>query len=109
MKHQDHRRFGQGRDKPYAPPPLQSALRLAEALAARAEWRQELKSRGEAANGAAAPPVKPWRTKDDTARRAQFAEQVARAEFGRFYWSEKRQPGRPGKKKADKPQNAKSR
>ena len=105
MKHQDHRRFGQGRDKldPIWDP------RAAEALAARAEWRQELKSRGEAANGAAAPPVKPWRTKDDTARRAQFAEQVARAEFGRFYWSEKRQPGRPGKKKADKAENAKSR
>jgi hypothetical protein len=40
-----------------------------------------------AQEGAPQPPRR--RSMSDEARRAQYAAQVARAEFGRFYWSDR--------------------
>jgi hypothetical protein len=88
------RRFGQDGDDP-------DRIRRAydQALVWRDEWRAEITA------GKVQPTKKPspQRTDGDTMRRqAGFAQAVARAEFGRFYWDKRLQPGPERKKKTVK-------
>jgi hypothetical protein len=68
--------------------PEQRAAADAEALYALALWRAECAGRAEVSE----PQLLTWITRrppaDDATRRAQYATQVARAEFGRFYWQD---------------------
>ena len=71
--------------------PQEAEARFHRALVWREAWRAE-KAR------AAGEPVrrevaKAAREPDDKARRARFAEGVARAEFGRAYWDERKARG----------------
>jgi len=67
--------------------PVQRAAIFDEALRWRQEWRDEMGVR-DAANG----PAEPQRIKQQTngLDRARFAAGIARAEFGRFYWDERK-------------------
>ncbi len=85
MEFHEHR--GPGRKKkPLRLTPGQLALAHAEAL----KWRERLRSEKVAPtpglNGQIPQRLKGPR--DEAKERAQFAANVARAEFGRFYWSE---------------------
>jgi len=85
LKFHEHR--GNGRKKrPLRLTPEQLALAHAEAL----KWRERLRAEKTAPvpgpNGQIRP--RPQRPRDEAKEQAQFAANVARAEFGRFYWSE---------------------
>jgi hypothetical protein len=81
--------------------PLDKPLDLACALF----WREQ---RRKAVAKQAPPPAKAAQTRaevngHDRARRAKFAENIARAEFGRAYWDERRQRGVDAHKRTEKP------
>ena len=73
----------------------------------REDWRAEKASRTETANGAPAAASKGGQRESKAAGGGSFAEGIARAEFGRFYWNAKlagelatagrRRPDRNGK------------
>ena len=71
--------------------PEEAEAQFHRALIWREAWRAE-KARAAAPmvrGGVAEPAVRP----DDQARRARFAESVARAAFGRAYWDERKERG----------------
>jgi hypothetical protein len=90
------------------PTPAQLAAAHAEALKCR-EWvRSEKTTAANAPNGQS--PLRPKRPRDEAKERAQFAANIARAEFGRFYWDEerakeagKKKPPRSYRRRNDKP------
>ena len=68
----------------------------------RAQWRADMAAQRDTAS----PPAPPRNVSADEAkRRDRFAEGIARAEFGRFYWDDKRAAGKP---KAHRTPNGKS-
>jgi hypothetical protein len=76
--------------------PDQLAAAHKEALKCR-EWvRAEKRATTNAPNGRIAP--RSIRSRHEAKERAQFAANIARAEFGRFYWEQERAKG-AGKKK----------
>jgi hypothetical protein len=82
-EHRGPRRFGAIR-KPSVEE-LAAERRLG--LALREEWRAEKADQTETVIGSAAGASKPARRAGKSARAASFAEGIARAEFGRFYWN----------------------
>jgi hypothetical protein len=68
--------------------PEQRATADAEALYALALWRAECAGRAEVKERQLLTRITRRPPADEAARRAQYAMQVARAEFGRFYWQD---------------------
>jgi hypothetical protein len=81
--------------------PLDKPLDLACALFWREQRRKAVAIKAPAAEKEA--PRRPQANGDDRARRARFAENIARAEFGRAYWDERRQRGVDTTKRPEKP------
>jgi hypothetical protein len=83
----------------------QAATAHADALYAQALWRAECAAHEEASEPQAVSPGTRRPRADTATRRAQFAMQVARAEFGRFYWQDPpaggKKPARPAKRPAN--------
>ena len=71
----------------------QLAAAKVEAFACREEWRAELAARAAAANDAhdqaSSRVIAPDPQKSARDASGRFAAALARAEFGRFYWSDK--------------------
>jgi hypothetical protein len=84
VKPHDHRRGRDPIDALSGRTPEEIAAAHERALAWRAGWRNELAGNGKQATPQAAPRP----PEDDARRRARYASQVARAELGRFYWSD---------------------
>ena len=105
MQSHEHRRppRRQGPAEPLSPE--QSAERHQRALLWREAWRAEVAARVNGVNGHAAPPPAP-RPKPAAKSSARFASEIARAEFGRFYWKgappAALKPAKKADKKADK-------
>jgi hypothetical protein len=84
------------------PTPEQAAAAYAEAFKSRAQWRAECAAGIKVSEPQQVPArITPRPPADEATRRAQYAAQVARAEFGRFYWQDplagkKKPPKRPG-------------
>ena len=81
------------------PTPEQAAAAYAEALKARAQWRAECAAGIKVSEPQQVPARITRRPPaDEATRRAQYAAQAARAEFGRFYWqgplAEKKKPAK---------------
>jgi hypothetical protein len=77
---------------------LDPSVAFERALADREAWRAE-----KAARDGPRPEEPPGRRvdqegKEESRRRADFAEALARSVFGRFYWKERPQTGRRPKK-----------
>lgn len=90
------------------PTPEQFAAAHEEALKCRAWLRSEKKTATSGPNGQTPPP--PRRPRNEAKERAQFAANIARAEFGRFYWDEertkeagKKKPPRAFRRRNDRP------
>jgi hypothetical protein len=84
VKPHDHRGWRGPIDALSGRTPEEIAAAHQRALAWRAGWRNELAGKGKQA----APRAAPRPPAEDTKRRARYASQVARAELGRFYWSD---------------------
>jgi hypothetical protein len=69
--------------------PEQRAAVIEQALIWRQRWRDEMGAR-KTANGAAKPQKIKQPQQTNGPDRAKFAAGVARAEFGRFYWDERK-------------------
>ena len=93
MKSADHTRPCRRRARSDERTPLQIAWARADALLWRAVVRAEVAAEakmGETYKAAASKPEPSPKPANPTAEeRALFAAAIARAEFGRFYWSEK--------------------
>jgi hypothetical protein len=97
----DHRPARRRQSPAFAPTPEQRAAAHADALYALAVWRAECAARAEASEPQVLTRLTRRPPADGATRRAQFATQAARAEFGRFYWQDplagkKKPPKRPG-------------
>jgi hypothetical protein len=88
VRFHEHRGIGRKKKPLLRPTPEQLAAAHEEAL----KWRERLRSEKTTAtngpNGQTAPRLR--RPRDEAKERAQFAADIARAEFGRFYWDEER-------------------
>jgi len=82
--------------------PVDKPLDLACALFWREQWRKAA-ARKQAPPTEADAPRRPPVNGDDRARRARFAENIARAELGRAYFDERRQRGVSNRKRREKP------
>jgi hypothetical protein len=69
--------------------PQQQAAAFERALEWRQEWRAEIAGHNPG-NGRTAGSISKPPTRKERSRQAAFAEGIARAEFGRFYWDAKR-------------------
>jgi hypothetical protein len=108
VRFHEHRDIRRKKKPPLRPTPEQLAAAHEEALKYRAWLRSEKKSATSGPNGQTPSP--PRRPRDEAKERAQFAANIARAEFGRFYWDEerakkagKKKPPRSYRRRNDKP------
>jgi hypothetical protein len=86
-------RWGPRGKRPVRPQlkPEQLAANHQLALQWREEWRAECSGAPQRPPVSPDPEPPPERRRDELKHRAQFAEGIARLEFGRAYWDEKRQ------------------
>ncbi|MGP0090738.1 MAG: hypothetical protein ACLPKB_12380 [Xanthobacteraceae bacterium] len=106
MKTPNHKPARRRQHPVFAHTPEQAIAAHADALYARALWRVECAACAEVSEPRELPEITRKRPADAASRRAQFAMQVARAEFGRFYWQDPL--GRP-RKSAKAPTNGATR
>jgi hypothetical protein len=99
----DNRPPHQRRHPAFTRTPEQAAAAHADALYAQAVWRAECAAREEANEPQLLARITRRPPGDTATRRAQFASQVARAEFGRFYWQEpvSKKPAKPPKRRGN--------
>ena len=113
MKSHEHRRSRRPAPVEHAPDPaaaaLTRAIMLAHVLRWREEWQAEMAARaakreGGNANGRMIIEQAPRPRRDGNA--AHFAAGIARSEFGRFYWDQKRDGPSTGPRRGDPAQKS---
>jgi hypothetical protein len=102
VKTANHKPAGRRQYPAFARTPEQALAAHADALYARALWRAECAAGAEASEPELLTRMTRRPPAEAAARRAQFAMQAARAEFGRFYWQD---PPAGPKKPAKRPGN----
>jgi hypothetical protein len=101
VKSNNHAGTRRRRVRPAERTPEQIAFARADAILARAVLRAEALVQAESGGVVAAPQrdLRPEQADPSARQRALFAAAIARAEFGRFYWSKKAsRPPKPGKR-----------
>jgi hypothetical protein len=88
VKSQDHNGARRRNTAPRQPTPPDLAWHYQVALYHRELWRAEVAAAAAKDAGAEPEPPRPVAREPDAAVRARFAQALARAEFGRFYFRE---------------------